>query len=77
MAGVPYETVNILEDENLRQGMKEFSQWPTFPQVISLQAFNSDRIHRRNEYQHFYDIHVNTHACRCISIPSLLEAVTS
>lgn len=31
--GVPYETVNILEDELLRSGMKEYSQWPTFPQV--------------------------------------------
>ena len=29
----PYETVNILEDETLRQGMKEYSQWPTFPQI--------------------------------------------
>ena len=26
-------TVNVLEDELLRSGMKEFSQWPTFPQV--------------------------------------------
>jgi len=30
---VPYETVNILEDESLRSGMKAYSQWPTFPQV--------------------------------------------
>jgi monothiol glutaredoxin len=30
---VPYETVNILEDESLRQGMKVYSQWPTFPQL--------------------------------------------
>jgi monothiol glutaredoxin len=30
---VPYETVNILEDENLRQGMKVYSSWPTFPQL--------------------------------------------
>mmetsp|Transcript_28285 Transcript_28285/g.34357 ORF Transcript_28285/g.34357 Transcript_28285/m.34357 type:complete len:188 (-) Transcript_28285:602-1165(-) len=30
---VPYETVNILEDEQLRSGMKEYSMWPTFPQV--------------------------------------------
>lgn len=29
----PFETVNILEDDMLRQGMKEYSQWPTFPQV--------------------------------------------
>ncbi|KAK9832069.1 hypothetical protein WJX81_003982 [Elliptochloris bilobata] len=33
MLNVPYETVNILEDERLRSGMKEYSQWPTFPQV--------------------------------------------
>jgi monothiol glutaredoxin len=25
--------VNILQDPELRQGMKEFSNWPTFPQV--------------------------------------------
>ncbi|KAG2493361.1 hypothetical protein HYH03_008493 [Edaphochlamys debaryana] len=30
---VPYETVNILADDRLRSGMKEYSQWPTFPQV--------------------------------------------
>jgi len=31
--GHPYETANILEDGDLRIGMKEFSSWPTFPQV--------------------------------------------
>ena len=25
--------VNVLEDENLRQGIKEFSDWPTIPQL--------------------------------------------
>ena len=30
---VPFTAVNILEDERLRSGMKEYSQWPTFPQV--------------------------------------------
>lgn len=29
----PYETVNILEDEQLRQALKEYSAWPTFPQL--------------------------------------------
>jgi monothiol glutaredoxin len=29
----PYETVNILEDPSVREGMKEFSSWPTFPQL--------------------------------------------
>jgi monothiol glutaredoxin len=28
-----YETVNILEDQSVREGMKEFSSWPTFPQL--------------------------------------------
>ncbi|MBI4514332.1 MAG: Grx4 family monothiol glutaredoxin [Deltaproteobacteria bacterium] len=31
--GVPFETVNILEDPELREGIKEFSNWPTIPQV--------------------------------------------
>ncbi|MDP3275648.1 MAG: Grx4 family monothiol glutaredoxin [Deltaproteobacteria bacterium] len=31
--GVPFETVNILADADVRQGMKEFSDWPTFPQL--------------------------------------------
>lgn len=30
---VPFETVDILETEALRQAMKIYSQWPTFPQV--------------------------------------------
>ena len=31
--GVSYETVDILEDQELRQGVKEYSNWPTIPQV--------------------------------------------
>ncbi|XP_015570965.2 uncharacterized monothiol glutaredoxin ycf64-like [Ricinus communis] len=30
---VKYETINILENEVLRQGLKEYSSWPTFPQL--------------------------------------------
>ena len=30
---VDFKGINILEDENLRQGVKEFSDWPTIPQV--------------------------------------------
>ena len=26
-------TVNVLEDEEIRQGIKEYSQWPTVPQL--------------------------------------------
>jgi monothiol glutaredoxin len=28
-----YKDVNILEDSELRQGLKEFSSWPTYPQL--------------------------------------------
>ena len=31
--GVTFEDVNVLEDEALRQGIKDFSQWPTVPQL--------------------------------------------
>ena len=31
--GVPFQAYNILDDMDLRQGLKEFSNWPTFPQL--------------------------------------------
>ncbi len=31
--GVPFETFDILEDYEIRQGIKEYSNWPTIPQV--------------------------------------------
>ena len=31
--GVKFKGVNILEDPGLRQGLKEYSNWPTFPQL--------------------------------------------
>jgi len=31
--GYPFDTVDILQDPELRMGLKEFSNWPTFPQV--------------------------------------------
>ena len=35
---VNFEGINVLEDENLRQGIKDFSDWPTIPQLY-LQEF--------------------------------------
>ena len=32
-AGVEFQTRNVLESEELRQGIKEFSNWPTVPQL--------------------------------------------
>jgi monothiol glutaredoxin len=31
--GVPFETIDVLADDDLRQGIKEYSAWPTIPQV--------------------------------------------
>ena len=31
--GVPFKGVNILESDALRQGLKDYSNWPTFPQL--------------------------------------------
>ena len=31
--GVPFKGVNILESDELRQGVKDYSNWPTFPQL--------------------------------------------
>ena len=31
--GVPFETFDVLSDAEIRQGIKEFSEWPTIPQV--------------------------------------------
>jgi monothiol glutaredoxin len=31
--GVPYKGINVLESDDLRQGIKTYSQWPTIPQL--------------------------------------------
>ncbi|KAI6190910.1 Glutaredoxin domain containing protein [Aphelenchoides bicaudatus] len=31
--GVQFKTYNVLDDDELRQGIKEYSDWPTIPQV--------------------------------------------
>lgn len=52
-----YSTYNVLEDQNIREGVKEFSQWPTIPQLyidrefvggcdIVQQMFNTGELHR-------------------------------
>jgi monothiol glutaredoxin len=31
--GTSYETVDVLQDPKIRQGIKEYSDWPTIPQL--------------------------------------------
>ncbi|MDI9409110.1 MAG: Grx4 family monothiol glutaredoxin [Candidatus Pacebacteria bacterium] len=32
--GVPFKGINVLADAELRQGIKEFNNWPTIPQLF-------------------------------------------
>lgn len=32
--GAPYASVNVLDDPEIRQGIKDFNNWPTIPQVF-------------------------------------------
>lgn len=36
---VPFKAVNVLEDATLRQGIKDYSAWPTIPQLYVHQQF--------------------------------------
>ena len=36
---VTFKGINVLEDEDLRQGIKDFSDWPTIPQLYIKKEF--------------------------------------
>ena len=36
---VNFKSINVLEDETLRQGIKDFSDWPTIPQLYIKNEF--------------------------------------
>ena len=36
---VKFKGIDVLEDDNLRQGIKDFSDWPTIPQLYIKQEF--------------------------------------
>lgn len=75
--GAPYETVNVLDNELIRSGMKEYSQWPTYPQVwIDGELFGGCDItlgmrggagRRRNVVcMCVFVSHTHTHTCVCL-----------
>ncbi|WP_216900275.1 Grx4 family monothiol glutaredoxin [Synechococcus sp. CCY 9618] len=58
--GVPFETFDVLADMEVRQGIKEFSDWPTIPQVyvkgeflggsdILIEMYNSGELREKLE----------------------------
>jgi monothiol glutaredoxin len=36
---VKFKTINVLENQEIRQGVKEFSEWPTIPQLYIKKEF--------------------------------------
>jgi len=36
---VDFQSVNVLEDQNIREGIKAFSDWPTIPQLYVKKEF--------------------------------------
>ena len=37
--GIKFSSFNVLEDNNLREGIKSFSNWPTIPQIYINKEF--------------------------------------
>ncbi len=37
--GVPFKDINVLEDNDIRQGIKQFTNWPTIPQLYIKREF--------------------------------------
>jgi monothiol glutaredoxin len=55
--GVAYDSVDVLQDQDVRRGIKEFSDWPTIPQLyvkgefvggsdIMLEMFEAGELHQ-------------------------------
>ncbi len=36
---VPFKTIDVMQDQAIRQGIKEYSDWPTIPQLYIKQEF--------------------------------------
>jgi len=54
--GASYHTVNVLDDWDVREGIKEFSNWPTIPQLYVKGKFIGGcdiamQMHRRGELE--------------------------
>jgi monothiol glutaredoxin len=73
--GVPFETVDVLSDSEIRQGIKEYSNWPTIPQVYINGEFvgGSDiliELYQKGELQQKVEV-ASSPACPALmSLPS-------
>ena len=58
--GIKYNSVNVLEDPEIREGIKEFSDWPTIPQLYVKKEFVGGcdiirEMHENGELTHYFN----------------------
>ena len=64
--GIKFNSVNVLEDPEIREGIKEFSDWPTIPQLYVKKEFvgGCDIIREMHEsgelIQYFNEVGIST-----------------
>ena len=56
--GTEYETVDVLQDQEIRQGIKHYSDWPTIPQLYVKGEFvgGSDIVREMYESGELFDL---------------------
>mgnify|MGYP000969971366 CR=1 FL=1 len=56
--GVKFSSINVLEDEDIRQGIKEYTDWPTIPQLYVKGEFvgGCDIVREMNESGELTDL---------------------
>lgn len=59
---IPFKDVNVLDDQDVRQGIKEFSNWPTIPQLYVRGEFIGGcdivrEMHQSGELQDLFQRH--------------------
>nr|YP_010726648.1 putative monothiol glutaredoxin ycf64 [Hypnea edeniana]WCH54678.1 putative monothiol glutaredoxin ycf64 like [Hypnea edeniana]WDY85123.1 putative monothiol glutaredoxin ycf64 [Hypnea edeniana] len=62
---IEYHTINVLNDNNMRSGIKIYSQWPTIPQLYINQEFIGGidiicHLYRTFELHEILEIHINS-----------------
>ncbi|ROT78317.1 glutaredoxin-3 [Penaeus vannamei] len=72
--GLSYETFDILTDEEVRQGLKTYSNWPTYPQVyVKGDLIGGLDIVKELHREHIYSLRLNIpFLTSCSFVPKLL-----
>jgi len=39
LLGIPYKSIDVAQDPTIREGMRKYSHWPTFPQIYIASTF--------------------------------------